>query len=143
MFSKYRQLVACFHYFFFRQDKIYPRSIVTVYLYHEISQLFKKETRDFAVLQNERVEGSKFVISMRSVGWPGCPEEEDVVRGKVRYFTQLILTRVLLSNYPSICKHTFAVRFIYFSSLQFLSSGWIIEPCNKEGKNRLQEENPR
>ena len=56
---------------------------LAVYLYHEVSQLFRKETRDFCVLQTEQIEGVKYIISIRSVTYPGCPETEDTIRGRV------------------------------------------------------------
>ena len=55
----------------------------SVYLYHEVSQLFRKETRDFCVLQTEQQEANKYIVSLRSVGWPGCEENENITRGKV------------------------------------------------------------
>lgn len=80
----------------------------TVYLYHEVSQLFKKEARDFCILQSERIEGTKFVISMRSVGWPGCSETSSTVRGKVRWPTDL-KAEYLTWDFP-ILLYLFTVR---------------------------------
>lgn len=57
-----------------------------VYLYHEVAQLFRKEARDFCVLQCEGQEGSKYVLSMNSIEWPGCERSEETQRGKVRPF---------------------------------------------------------
>ncbi|XP_033735563.1 uncharacterized protein LOC117324057 [Pecten maximus] len=38
-----------------------------VYFYHELVYMFKKECFDFCVLQNERMDGEKYVIAMQSV----------------------------------------------------------------------------
>lgn len=38
-----------------------------VYFYHEHVYMFKKECFDFCVLQNERVDGEKFIMAMQSV----------------------------------------------------------------------------
>ncbi|OWF38417.1 uncharacterized protein LOC110466326 [Mizuhopecten yessoensis] len=38
-----------------------------VYFYHELVYRFKKECFDFCVLQNERMDGEKYVIAMQSV----------------------------------------------------------------------------
>ena len=57
--------------------------IVLVHMYHEVSQLFRKEPRDFCILQSERIEGVKYLISLQSVDWHKCPEAEDVPRAKV------------------------------------------------------------
>ena len=54
-----------------------------VHMYHEVSQLFRKEPRDFCVLQSERIEGVKYLISLQSVDWFECPESEDTPRAKV------------------------------------------------------------
>ncbi len=62
----------------------YHNCIISVYLYHEVSQLFRKESRDFCVLQSDKIEGVKHIVSIRSVGWPGCADNDDVIRGKVR-----------------------------------------------------------
>ncbi|XP_069117684.1 stAR-related lipid transfer protein 9-like isoform X2 [Argopecten irradians] len=43
-----------------------------VYFYHELVYMFKKECFDFCVLQNERMDGEKFVIAMQSVDY-GLP----------------------------------------------------------------------
>ena len=52
-------------------------------MYHEVSQLFRKEPRDFCILQSERIEGVKYLISLQSVDWHDCRETEDVPRAKV------------------------------------------------------------
>ena len=54
-----------------------------VQFYHEVSQLFKKESRDFCILQAERTEGVKCIITLQSVDWPPCAETPNVVRAKV------------------------------------------------------------
>ena len=56
---------------------------VLVHMYHEVSQLFRKEPRDFCILQSERIEGVKYLISLQSVDWHECLETEDVPRAKV------------------------------------------------------------
>ncbi|XP_060076342.1 uncharacterized protein LOC132555972 [Ylistrum balloti] len=38
-----------------------------VYFYHELVYMFKKECFDFCVLQNERMDGEKYVLAMQSV----------------------------------------------------------------------------
>ena len=53
-------------------------------MYHEVSQLFKKESRDFCVLQSEKVDGDKYIISLCSVGWPtSASSGEGTIRGQV------------------------------------------------------------
>ncbi|KAK2170650.1 hypothetical protein LSH36_1g03001 [Paralvinella palmiformis] len=51
-----------------------------LYWYYEVSQMFKKVSRDFCILQYEHVDGSKYVISLRSIKWPGCIENDDIRR---------------------------------------------------------------
>ncbi|XP_074660848.1 uncharacterized protein LOC141913267 [Tubulanus polymorphus] len=53
-----------------------------VYLYHEVSQLFKRECRDFCFVQGERVEKDQSLLTMHSVQWIGCPRAEEAIRGK-------------------------------------------------------------
>lgn len=50
---------------------------------HEVSQLFRKEQRDFCVLQQEKIEGVKYIISLLSVDCPECPLQPDIIRAKV------------------------------------------------------------
>ncbi|CAD5121247.1 DgyrCDS9779 [Dimorphilus gyrociliatus] len=61
----------------------FGNGLKVIYLYHEVSQLFRKEARDFCIVQLEKMDGVKYVVSMRSVGWPGCEETESTTRGKV------------------------------------------------------------
>ncbi|XP_064622174.1 uncharacterized protein LOC135484530 isoform X2 [Lineus longissimus] len=53
-----------------------------LYLYHEVNQLFKKESREFCVLQGERLEGERSILTLQSVDWLGCPDDNDVPRGQ-------------------------------------------------------------
>lgn len=55
-----------------------------VHSQHEISQLFKKESRDFCVMCSEKAEGAKYLLAILSVPWSHCPPDTtDVPRGKV------------------------------------------------------------
>lgn len=57
---------------------------VLVYFYHEILQLFRKDSCDFCVLQSERVDGDKFVLSLQSIDSLDAPPKNGTVRGKVQ-----------------------------------------------------------
>ncbi len=64
--------------------------LIPVYMRHEVSQLFRKEPRDFCILQSERIEGVKYLISLQSVDWDSCPESENVPMAKVNFLPQKI-----------------------------------------------------
>ena len=63
--------------------------------------MFKKVSRDFCILQYEQVDGSKYVISLRSIKWPGCIENDDIRRATVgNIVTYLLRTIYSVSSYP-------------------------------------------
>lgn len=54
-----------------------------VHATHEVSQLLRKDVRDFCILQRSEMEGDKYVVAFRSVNPAECPLVEGVVRAKV------------------------------------------------------------
>jgi len=56
----------------------------TVYVQYEVSQLFKKEYLDLCVLQSEKQDGVKYIVTMHSVQWPDCPTQDNITRVEVR-----------------------------------------------------------
>jgi len=56
----------------------------TVYVQYEVSQLFKKECLDLCVLQSEKQDGVKYIVTMHSVQWPDCPTQDNITRVEVR-----------------------------------------------------------
>ena len=104
-----------------------------MYLYHEVSQLFRKETRDFCILQTEHQESSKYIVSLRSVGWPGCEDHENVTRAKVIKNINISLCKeIILLEQVELC--WYSIVNVSCFVLQFLASGWIIEPALQDKK---------
>lgn len=56
---------------------------LSVYMQHEISQLFKKESLDFCMLQGDKQDGVKYIVTLQSVSWPDCPIQDSITRVKV------------------------------------------------------------
>jgi len=54
-----------------------------VYMQCEVSQLFKKESLDFCVLQSDKQDGVKYIVTIQSVDWPDCPTQDSITRVKV------------------------------------------------------------
>ena len=58
--------------------------IFPVYYYHEVLQLFKKECYDMVVMQSEKVDGEKYLISMQSEDRQGVTSPDGTLRVKVK-----------------------------------------------------------
>jgi len=52
-------------------------------MYHEGMESSKKTCHDLCMLQSEKCEGKRYIISLQSVDWPACKELENVARVKV------------------------------------------------------------
>ena len=59
-------------------------SLFSVYYYHEVLQLFKKECYDMVVMQSEKVDGDKYLMSMQSEDKQGVSSPDGTLRVKVR-----------------------------------------------------------
>ncbi|KAJ7365516.1 hypothetical protein OS493_005625 [Desmophyllum pertusum] len=65
-----------------------------VYLHHETTQCFVKQSRDFVLLAAERVEPERYVLAATSVEIPEIPPIKDIVRAKA-YSSGWIIEPVL------------------------------------------------
>ncbi|XP_070579070.1 stAR-related lipid transfer protein 9-like isoform X2 [Ptychodera flava] len=54
-----------------------------LHLIHEITQIFRKDCRDFAVLQTSRIDGDLYIVAMTSIDWPECHTSEGVIRASI------------------------------------------------------------
>ncbi|CAH3185389.1 unnamed protein product [Porites evermanni] len=54
-----------------------------IYLHHETTQCFVKQSRDFVMLTSERVEPERYVLAALSVDIPELPPTKDITRGKI------------------------------------------------------------
>lgn len=54
-----------------------------LYLHHETTQCFVKQSRDFVLLTSERVEPERYVLAALSVDIPELPPTKDITRGKI------------------------------------------------------------
>lgn len=54
-----------------------------LYLHHETTQCFVKQSRDFVLLASERVEPERYVLAALSVDIPELPPTKDITRGKI------------------------------------------------------------
>lgn len=63
--------------------EIVSESVKIVYYYHEVLQLFKKECYDMVVMQSEKVDGEKYLISMQSEDRQGVTSPDGTLRVKV------------------------------------------------------------
>ena len=53
-----------------------------VRLFYSTSQMLRRDNREFYLLQAERIEGKKHILTLCSVEWPDA-ENKDCPRGKV------------------------------------------------------------
>ncbi|XP_078351038.1 uncharacterized protein LOC144635803 isoform X1 [Oculina patagonica] len=54
-----------------------------IYLHHETTQCFVKQSRDFVVLTAERVEPERYVLAATSIEIPELPPTKEIIRGKI------------------------------------------------------------
>lgn len=65
-----------------------------IYLHHETTQCFVKQSRDFVVLAAERVEPERYVLAATSVDMPELPPTKEIIRGTI-YSSGWIIEPVL------------------------------------------------